>query len=408
MDKETKKLLQEALDAVALYNGPTAAARHTGIARTTLIDRANRATSLGMVSLKLPPEVEVRFMEQQVGYETEITELKRKIKSIATSNMSMRDVRSKIFGLAEYTAQPPAWLIDPAVSTAAPGVPTIFLSDWHWGEVVRPEMVMNENEYNLEIASKRFKKAIERTIDLCKNHMVNAKYPGIVCALGGDMVSGDIHEELRTTNNGTTMEHVFDVVDHCVWGITQLADHFGKVFVPCAYGNHGRNTDKPQYKEPAETNFDWLIYHMLERHFRTDKRVTFHIPIGFDSYYRIYNTHYVLTHGDRLGAAGGKGIIGIVAPIVRGANNIKANYAAKGMNVDYVIMGHWHQYMKAKGVFVNGSGKGFDEFAMGHRFEPESAKQALWFTHPKYGITFECPVFLTDKGDNDEHPWVSV
>ena len=408
MNKITKIQLQEALDEIAIHGGPTAAARHTGIARTTLIDRSNRATSLGLVPLKLPPEIDARFIEQQVSYETEITSLKRKIKTLAEGRMDMRNVRTKIFQLSEYEVSPPDWIIEPKEVGKGPGVPTLFLSDFHWGEVVRPEMVDGVNEFNLEIASKRFRMTIERCIDLCKNHMVSPKYPGIVVALGGDMISGDIHEELKVTNEGPTMSHVFDLFDHLVWGIGALADKFGKVFVPCAYGNHGRNTDKPIYKEPAETNFDWLIYNMLDRHFRSDRRVTFSIPLGFDTYYRVYGTHYVLTHGDRLGAKGGKGIVGVVAPIVRGANNIKADFAGRGKQVDVVLMGHWHQYMTPKGVIVNGALKGFDEFAKGHRFSVEVPTQALWFTHPHHGLTSHWPIFLEENGNEVCNDWVAI
>jgi len=57
----------------------------------------------------------------------------------------------------------------------------------------------------MKIAHKRAKKMIEVAIDLLNNHMVNPKYPGIVFALGGDMVSGDIHEELMATNDAEIM-----------------------------------------------------------------------------------------------------------------------------------------------------------------------------------------------------------
>ena len=48
-----------------------------------------------------------------------------------------------------------------------------------------------------------------------------------------------------------------------------------------------------------------------------------------------------------------------------------------------VIMGHYHQYISIKGAIVNGSLKGYDEYAMGNRFAFEIPKQALWFTHPR-------------------------
>ena len=43
--------------------------------------------------------------------------------------------------------------------------------------------------------------------------MVNPNYPGIVVPLGGDMISGSIHDELIETNDGTSIEHVIELVD---------------------------------------------------------------------------------------------------------------------------------------------------------------------------------------------------
>ena len=55
-------------------------------------------------------------------------------------------------------------------------------------------------------ARQRAKRLVENTIDLLMNHMVNPKYPGVVINLGGDMVSGDIHEELSATNEKEMMQ----------------------------------------------------------------------------------------------------------------------------------------------------------------------------------------------------------
>lgn len=41
--------------------------------------------------------------------------------------------------------------------------------------------------------------------------MVNPDYPGIVVALAGDMVSGDIHQELKETNEVPTIASVVEL-----------------------------------------------------------------------------------------------------------------------------------------------------------------------------------------------------
>jgi hypothetical protein len=88
------------------------------------------------------------------------------------------------------------------------------------------------NAYNLEIARKRARTFIEHAIDLLTNHTVNPQYPGIVFALGGDMMAGDIHEELMTTNEREVMPTFVYIYEVLVWCIDTLADHYQRVFHP--------------------------------------------------------------------------------------------------------------------------------------------------------------------------------
>ena len=93
------------------------------------------------------------------------------------------------------------------------------------------------------------------------------RYPGIVAALGGDMISGNIHEELQTTNEINTMPTVLDLFGKLAPALKRLADVFGRVFVPCVSGNHGRDTKKIWAKDRNHTSFDWLLYCLLAKHF---------------------------------------------------------------------------------------------------------------------------------------------
>lgn len=89
------------------------------------------------------------------------------------------------------------------------------------------------------------------------------------------MFSGNIHTELATTNDMELMPAVLDIWAVLVWCIEQLADKFGKVFVPCVSGNHGRNTFKIQAKIVTTQTFDWLLYQFLAKRFEGDKRMLF-------------------------------------------------------------------------------------------------------------------------------------
>ncbi len=318
--------------------------------------------------------------------------------------LDSKQVREIIMGLSTAKPIAPEWTINPPKASHNPGVPTLMASDWHWGEVVDPEQINGVNKFNLKIAHARAKKLVDRTVDLLKNHMVNPNYPGIVFALGGDMVSGDIHDELRESNEMQTIPTVLDLLEVLCACVTSLANHFGKVHVPCVTGNHGRNTLKVRAKGRVHTSYDWLLYCLLEREFKGDNRVTFQVSSGPDCSYSIYGHRYLLTHGDQF--RGGDGMIGMLGPILRGDHKKRSRNGQIGMEFDTMLLGHWHQYCHLGRVIVNGSLKGYDEYANAGNFGFELPKQALFITHPRHGITFAMPVMLEDAPKKDGK-WVN-
>ena len=336
----------------------------------------------------------------------ELKTLRSLLKKQGEDELSVAKVRAEIFKLSVAPVGLPDWLVTQKKSTHAPGIPTLLASDWHHGEVVDAAQIPAEiNAYNVDIAHARAQLLIERTIDLLTNHMVNPTYPGIVFALGGDMVSGDIHEELLRTNELDIMPTVIDLVGVLRWCIVQLADQFGRVFIPCVTGNHGRNTHKMRSKGRNTTNFDWLIYTILEKIFADDKRVVFYVATGSDARYNVYSHRYLLTHGDQF--RGGDGMIGALGPIIRGDHKKRSRNAQVGWEYDTLLMGHWHQLIQLQRLIVNGSLKGYDEYAAQNNFGYEIPRQALWLTHPKHGITISMPVNVADAPNKKEtESWV--
>jgi hypothetical protein len=91
-------------------------------------------------------------------------------------------------------------------------------------------------------------------------------------------LGGDIHEELMKTNDRTTQQAIEDLIDLIAGGLDLMATTFGKLFVPCVVGNHGRSTKKMQMKERVFTSHEWNVYCGVARHFRRSKHVQFCIP----------------------------------------------------------------------------------------------------------------------------------
>lgn len=339
---------------------------------------------------------------------TIIAGLRKELEEVRSANTAA-DMLREFVGTAQMAVNEldlPEWVYEPK-KAKAPGVPKLMLSDLHWGEMVRSSQIGGVNSYNLSIARRRMLTVVETTIGLCKILDPSMSYPGIVVPLGGDLISGNIHDELSASNELNTMPTLMDLYKNLVPAITLMADTFGHVFLPCVSGNHDRDTKKIWSKDRNHTSFGWLLYQFLAAHFERDKRVTFYIPDGSDALYRIYGTRYLLTHGDQF--RGGDGIIGPLGPVTRGEQKKSTRNAAVGQDYDVMIFGHFHKRMLTARLRGNGSLKGYDEYAADNNFGFEPASQNFWVTHPDHGITFDAPVYA-DAGTKrvTKMPWVSL
>ena len=290
--------------------------------------------------------------------------------------------------------EPPAWT-RAAKAGSTQATPTAFLSDAHFDEVVHPEQVEGLNGYDRAIAGDRLRRFFENTAVIAKDYLRGLSYPGIVMPMGGDMFSGDIHEELKETNESTIHESLYHWIDPMIAGLKLLADEFGKVYVPTVVGNHPRGTRKPSHKMRVPNNFDWLFAVLLEKFLVGDKRITFGVSKAADIGYDVYETRYRLSHGDQF--RGGDGIAGLLSPLMIGDARKRKRSQATGTEYDYLLLGHWHQRAAFKRIIVNGSLKGYDEYAYHSNFEFEEPQQSFWLTDPRHGVTISAPIHVKGK-----------
>ena len=290
--------------------------------------------------------------------------------------------------------QPPSWLV-PAKPKRSAATLVVMLSDTHFDEVVNPEELEGLNAYNREIAVMRLEKWAQNVIKLSRHYLSGVTYDGVVVILGGDIFTGDIHEELQITNEDTMIGSLLFWSEQVAAAVQLLTDEFKKCHVVSVVGNHGRTTRKPRMKQRVRTNFDWLLAKMVERHFSKDKRVTFTIPESADAWIQIYEHGHLITHGDQV--SGGGGIGGIYPPIMRMRARKHQRYMATGKSFQTLWLGHWHQYISTPSMVVNGSLKGLDEYALLMGFGFEQPQQALALITPEKNITFQAPVFCADR-----------
>lgn len=288
---------------------------------------------------------------------------------------------------------PPDWTQPPRQRKEARGIANLMLSDLHLDEIVLPEQMNGRNAYNREIAERRLKQTVERTIRLTRDFVTGLSYDGIVVWLGGDNVSGNIHAELRRTNAG---QDVIDTVDH--WtdriaaGLVALADHFARVRVVVAVGNHARNTDKPESKDAVRSSFDWLLARIMWRALASDERISWHIPEAIMCQEQVYGTVYHFEHGDAKAFKGGDQIAGPLRPALMG----RSRRRQQGYDFTHLLIGHFHSYASLSGLTINGSLIGPSQYGEGSGFTSDPPRQAFWIETMENGPSFHMPILPCD------------
>jgi predicted phosphodiesterase len=338
----------------------------------------------------------------------EVSRLNTQVRELEAGILDASKIREMI-GAVDTTklGEDSAWIKGARRASPLTGIPVLFLSDIHFDEVVKPEQIGHSNAYNRVIATERLHYTFKTAVHLLKRHMSKPKYDGIVLALGGDLLSGNIHEELAETNEASINQSVFALLDILVSGVELLIEEFGRVFVPCVVGNHGRLHRKPRAKNRVYDNFEWLIYQFLARRFKNDERVSFYIPDGADAIFEVYGKRICLTHGDQF--MGGTGIAGIFSPLMLGMARKQRRQQAMNKPFGLMLCGHWHQLIMTETLIINGSVKGADEYSYINNFPFEKPQQACFIVHRDRGVTFRMPIICNgyETKESSKHPPIS-
>jgi hypothetical protein len=271
--------------------------------------------------------------------------------------------------------------------------PMLLNSDWHVGETVRPDSVNGMNRYNPTICRARAAKlneAIAWEIALERNAF---KIRDCIIWLGGDLITGYIHDELVEGNSMSPTQEVLFAQELCEAQINHvLSLGMERVVVVCNFGNHGRTTIKKRVATGAFNSFEFLCYQSLKLRFAADKRVEFVIAEGNMSYLKVYDTIIRTTHGDAINYGGGIG--GITVPVLR-----KVAQWNKGKHADETVFGHFHTRLTLRGVNGNGSLIGYSPFSQFIGAEPEDPAQGMFLIDARRGKVHPKDLFVSDSKD---------
>ena len=255
----------------------------------------------------------------------------------------------------------------------------LLLSDLHAGEVVDADGT--NQAYSYEIMLSRLEALAERLQSYAANRPYNVSKLHILSL--GDMLSGEIHEELSTSNSLPLAEQAVQLSLDCAVWLRSLTSVFKEITFSGVVGNHPRLVKMPAFRE-THNNGDWLFYKLLEAHLKDDSRITFQIPETRTCVREIMGHRVYLTHGDEVrGGVGGA---------LKRFTKVQATSSAQGKPIDAFVLGHFHSRNLLAGpagsiIVMNGSLKGSDAYASKTLGADDGPVQTLLTFHRKRGFT---------------------
>lgn len=258
----------------------------------------------------------------------------------------------------------------------------VKLSDWHVGEKIRLEETEGFGTFNWEIAQKRVNGLVDKIIEWVITQRSGYRIPSLAVLVEGDLVSGDIHEELRVTNEFPLPVQTANAGHLLAHAIARFAPYFDQVNLYETGGdNHGRLVKKPQAKQKAANNMMFTVYAIANAFLRAHKNISIVQPEGIKQLIDIGGWKFLSEHGDNTKAWMGIPFYGINR--ARGREAIRRMRTSLGF--DYMSCGHWHvPNILEDAVFINGSLSGTSEYdhIAGRHARPS---QTSFLVHPKYG-----------------------
>lgn len=332
---------------------------------------------------------------------------KKKHQALEKNLGEVEHLAAELAGLRGMAFDIPDWILDTRVRKRGKSVIGCLVSDVHMGEVIDSEEINGINAFDPDICRERMRRYFSAVCEIGQRWASDTDCEGAFVALAGDMISGDIHEELRMTNALTSHEQCLAVAEEVAAGLRHLRETYGRVHVVVVPGNHGRSTMKPTAKLYARLSYDILVGAMVAEKFKGDGRITFQQSSAKDQITPIFGRTVLTSHGDKIGTRGGMGFAGPMLPIVRGSKKIHEQQASVGRRPDLIQFGHYHTTGNPGATLANGSYPGYSEYGSDLRAVFESPQQWAYLLHSKWWLRERMPVQLEDPKTPDK-PRVKV
>jgi len=245
----------------------------------------------------------------------------------------------------------------------------IHITDGHLGARQEPEEIEHFNAFNVDICQRRQIHFIERVIDYAyrMRKSFNIKHCSVLVT--GDMIAGDIHDELKITAEIPSPVQCVMAGDLLGTQLMMLAPHFETITVEFIVAdNHARLTKKPQSKEEGLNSFNYVVGYIAKSRVQEQENITFNLYPQYEKVVDVNGRRYLILHGHNIRGWMGIPFYGIERKIAKESTArmqlMMDEFFTMRDQIGFhkLIMGHYHIPMVSSLYSIGPSVQGTDAY----------------------------------------------
>ena len=171
-------------------------------------------------------------------------------------------------------------------------------SDSHMGAEQDADEIEGLNSFSPEICRERNMAYAKRSVSYFQTMRTAYNIDELVWIFTGDLISGDIHQELLVTNAFPMPVQVVEAARIHAAQVAYAAQHFEKVRVEFIVDdNHARLTKKPQAAEAGYNSMNYLVGIIMKEYLSRHDNVEVNIYPMHEKVIGVYDMRYLIMHG---------------------------------------------------------------------------------------------------------------
>jgi len=262
-------------------------------------------------------------------------------------------------------------------------------TDGHHGEQQEASEVEGFGEFSPEIGEQRQLGFARDVVEWVELHRHSYEVPELHHLVTGDMISGDIHDELRITNAWPSPVQAIRAGALLARQVEITAPHFEHVVVEFIVAdNHSRLTAKPQAKEAGLNSLNYVVGHYAKALLADHANVEFNIYPQHEQVVHVLNRQYLICHGHDVRGWMGMPWYGIERKMGRESMArlqviMEDIGRAREVGFHRYVFGHWHVPVDLPLYMASGSVSGTNAYdhQQGRHARPS---QSAWLVHPEH------------------------